>query len=96
MRVSPPVDAVTTRSDPGDDRPDEGGQLAATVLLLEDPEDPFDAEVRDDESFVVEDDESFEDESVEADFSAGAAVSVPLLAPDPLLEPLLDARESLR
>jgi hypothetical protein len=72
------------------------------VLLLADPEDPEDpedplvAEVRDDESFVVEDDESFEDESVEADFSAGAAVSVPLLAPDPLLEPLLDARESLR
>jgi hypothetical protein len=96
MRVSPPVDAGTTRSDPGDDRPDEGAQLAATVLLLEDPEDPLDAELRDDESFVVEDDESFEDESVEADFSASAAVSVPLLAPDPLLEPLLDARESLR
>jgi len=102
MRVSAPVDAVTIRSDPGDGHAARPGQLAAAVLLPDDPDDPEEPddpdeplapEELDEDSFVV--DGVDEDES-EDDFSAGFAPSEPLVVPDPLPEPLPEARESFR
>jgi hypothetical protein len=99
MRVSAPVDAVTIRSDPGDGHAARPGQLAAAVLLPDDPEEPDDPdeplapEELDEDSFVV--DGVDEDES-EDDFSAGFAPSEPLVVPDPLPEPVPEARESFR
>jgi hypothetical protein len=98
MRVSAPVDAVTIRSDPGDGHAARPGQLAAAVLLPDDPDDPEEPddpdeplapEELDEDSFVV--DGVGEDES-EDDFSAGFAPSEPLVVPDALPE----ARESFR
>jgi hypothetical protein len=98
MRVSAPVDAVTIRSDPGDGHAARPGQLAAAVLLPDEPDDPEEPddpdeplapEELDEDSFVV--DGVDEDES-EDDFSAGFAPSEPLVVPDPLPE----ARESFR
>ena len=102
MRVSAPVDAVTIRSDPGDGHAARPGQLAAAVLLPDEPDDPEESddpdeplapEELDEDSFVV--DGVDEDES-EDDFSAGFAPSAPLVVPDPLPEPLPEARESFR
>jgi len=102
MRVSAPVDAVTIRSDPGDGHAARPGQLAAAVLLPDDPDDPEEPddadeplapEELDEDSFVV--DGVDEDES-EDDFSAGFAPSEPLVVPDPLPEPVPKARESFR
>jgi hypothetical protein len=102
MRVSAPVDAVTIRSDPGDGHAARPGQLAAAVLLPDDPDDPEEPddadeplapEELDEDSFVV--DGVDEDES-EDDFSAGFAPSEPLVVPDPLPGPVPEARESFR
>jgi len=102
MRDSAPVDAVTIRSDPGDGHAARPGQLAAAVLLPDEPDDlgepddpdePLAPEELDEDSFVVDgvDEDESEDES-EDDFSAGFAPSEPLVVPDPLPE----ARESFR
>ena len=98
MRVSAPVDAGTIRSDPGDGHAARPGQLAAAVLLSDDPDDPEEPddpdeplapEELDEDSFVV--DGVDEDES-EDDFSAGFATSESLVLPEPVPE----ARESFR
>jgi hypothetical protein len=105
MRVSAPVDAVTIRSDPGDGHAARPGQLAAAVLLPDDPDDPEEPDDPDDpdeplareeldeDSFVVV---GVDDDESEDDFSAGFAPSEPLVVPDPLPEPVPEARESFR
>ena len=76
MRVSAPVDAVTIRSDPGDGHAARPGQLAAAVLLPDDPDDPEEPddpdeplapEELDEDSFVVDgvDEDESEDDFVE-------------------------------